>query len=86
MQGVSCSLGSYDEFLSCDRGESGRTARALEVAAAIQQYCDMSRQSYCHHKSAAYPERAITQFLAENLGLMKRMGGELDPREVKREM
>lgn len=84
--GVSCSLGSYDEFLSCDRGDSGRTARALKVAAAIQQHCDMSRQSYCHYKSTAYPERAITQFLAENLGLMKRMGGELDPRDVKREM
>jgi len=86
LMAASCSLASYDEFLSCDTGENGRAARAMEVHAAIMEHCDLSRQSYCHHKGRAYPERAITRFLAENLGLMRRMGGELDSREVKREM
>ena len=58
----------------------------MQVHNAIMEHCDLSRQSYCHHKGRAYPERAITRFLAENLGLMRRMGGELDSREVKREM
>ena len=57
-----------------------------QVHAAIMEHCDLGRQSYCHHKGRAYPERAITRFLAENLGLMRRMGGELDSREVQREM
>ena len=59
---------------------------AMQVHAAIMEHCDLGRQSYCHHKGRAYPERAITRFLAENLGLMRRMGGELDSREVQREM
>ena len=108
LQAASPSLASYDEFLSCDTGDNGRAARAMEVTLniskytlvcqflytednlqvhnAIMEHCDLSRQSYCHHKGRAYPERAITRFLAENLGLMRRMGGELDSREVKREM
>jgi len=86
LMAASPSLASYDEFLSCDTGDNGRAARAMEVHNAIMEHCDLSRQSYCHHKGRAYPERAITRFLAENLGLMRRMGGELDSREVKREM
>jgi len=86
LMAASCSLASYDEFLSCDTGDNTRAARAMEVHAAIMEHCDLGRQSYCHHKGRAYPERAITRFLAENLGLMRRMGGELDSREVQREM
>ena len=86
LQAISCCLSSYDEFLSCDRGDGSRGSRALEITHSLQGYCDMDKHSYCHHKGSAYPERAITQFLRENLGLMKRMGSELDPREVKREM
>ncbi len=43
---------SVDEFMTCDRlFESKRTARVLE-----QIPCDMTRQTYCEHKGAAYPE------------------------------
>lgn len=78
---------SYDEFLSCDRGDNGRASRAFELHNALNLAgCDMAAHTYCNLKGPAYPERAITQFIKENFGLMKRMGSELDPREVKREM
>lgn len=83
---ASSCLASYDEFLSCDRGETDREARAFKLQEAIMEHCDMTKQSFCHQRGSAYPERAIMQFLTENLGLMKRMGSELDPREVRREM
>jgi len=77
------SMSSYDEFLSCDRGQSARSARTFE---AIREYCDLSKHNYCKVKGPAYPESAIRAFVVENMGLIRRMGGELEAKEVKREM
>lgn len=72
--------GSYDEYFSCDR--EARSSRALELPSD----CDLGRYSFCHHKGNAYPDKAIKRFLKENLGLMKRMSSDVEPREVVREM
>jgi len=78
------SLSSYDEYLSCDRMyESSRAARVLDL---IPSDCDMRKESFCHKKGQAYPDKAIKRFLRENLGLMKRMSSDVDSKEVVREM
>ncbi|XP_059096917.1 protein spaetzle 4-like isoform X1 [Tigriopus californicus] len=73
---------SVDEFMSCDRFfENKRASRVLE-----QIPCDMSKQSFCAYKGAAYPEAAIWQFKEDNRGLMKRLYGDLESASLYREM
>ena len=60
LQALSLVHASYDEFLSCDRGDNGRASRAFELHNALNLAgCDMAAHTYCNLKVSRQTQEII---------------------------